>query len=346
MLKKIGVGLKLLPGILKVRLGRPVPLFCQWEVTFRCNMNCVFCPIPQHVHEWQPELNTSESLEMVDQLADIGTKLLNLGGGEPLLRPDLFKIAARAKQRGMHVFVNSNGYLVEENIGKIEPGLFDFFRISVDGTPGFHDRVRKFRGAYNAAFKAVKLLKKKGVGCMINSVVTKDTRPEMLFEMLEKAKGLGIKVSLTPAIHSLPCVENPGREDVGDDLRETLVAIPNFAKVLRAARERFPETVDDPSAYWDLIKKGGLEKYGCRAMDITIGIKPDGRVSFPCTDFPAKAVKGRLKEVYYGKEAKRQRRMQGNYWFCKNCFSRCDAFPTMLLSLAGTLSLLKSWDSL
>ena len=245
----------------------------------------------------------------------------------------------------MIVFVNTNGSLVEKRASEISRENFDFVRVSIDGTREFHDKVRRYSGAFDSAIRAVEIFNKKKISCMINTVVTDFTEAGMMSGLLGKARELGVKVSLTPAIHSLPCIENPQRKDLGKDLKKTLISMQKFLRVLREAQKQYPEVIDDPGAYWKIIEKGGLEKYGCRVMDTAIGIKPDGRLGFPCADFPAKAVAGRtLAEAYYGKEAEKQRRLQGKYWFCENCFSRCGAFPTMLLDAKALLSLAISWS--
>jgi len=342
MVKKIAAGLGILPAIVKVKAGKPIPLFCQWETTFRCNMNCVFCSIPQNSAKWS-ETTTAEALDIIDQLGEMGTKIMNFSGGEPFLRKDFFEMADRAKKNGMIVFVNTNGLLVEENIGGITRERFDFMRISIDGSKELHDRLRKCNGAFDAAFKAVELIKKKGIGCMINTVVTKDTKPGELSELLERAKGIGVKVSLTPAVPFQPCEENEGKAELDEEFENALIDVPGFMALLNEMKRQYPGTVDDLKSYWKILEKGGLEKFGCRVMDIAIGIKPDGRVSFPCTVFPAKMVKGRLKEVFYGEEAERQRRLQGRYSFCQNCFSRCGSFPTLILDFGSLFSMARNW---
>ncbi len=95
----------------------------------------------------------------------------------------------------------------------------------------------------------------------------------------------------------------------------------------------------------DMIRRGGLDKIGCKAMNIAIALKPDGSLVFPCGDFPKKTFKGNLKKIYFSKEAEKQREMQGKYWFCKNCYIRCMGFPSMLLNPKCMLSIAKSYKT-
>ena len=58
--------------------------------------------------------------EVMDDLKRFHVPVLILSGGEPLLRPDIFEVAKRAKQMGFYVGLSSNGTLItEENIEQI-----------------------------------------------------------------------------------------------------------------------------------------------------------------------------------------------------------------------------------
>jgi MoaA/NifB/PqqE/SkfB family radical SAM enzyme len=60
--------------------------------------------------------------------------VLILSGGEPLLRPDIFDIARRAKAMGFYVGLSSNGTLIDKaNIDRIAECDFDYVGVSLDG---------------------------------------------------------------------------------------------------------------------------------------------------------------------------------------------------------------------
>ncbi|MBW2971356.1 radical SAM protein, partial [Candidatus Woesearchaeota archaeon] len=78
MLSKI----KTIKSIVLNHLGKPTPVFCQWEITHSCNMNCAFCPVMKQESPWQPELTKEQALKIVDQLSKLGVTILNITGGE------------------------------------------------------------------------------------------------------------------------------------------------------------------------------------------------------------------------------------------------------------------------
>ena len=92
------------------------PYSCQWEITCRCNLRCVMCYTDcfNHPDAIRQELNTTEILRIMDELAKAGTLELCLTGGEPLARPDFFQLYEHAIRSGFLVTVFSNGTLITE----------------------------------------------------------------------------------------------------------------------------------------------------------------------------------------------------------------------------------------
>ena len=72
-----------------------------WEITMGCNMRCKHCG-SSCAEALPDELNTSEALEVCDQLKDLGLKVITLSGGEPTTRSDWHIIAKRFSILGRH----------------------------------------------------------------------------------------------------------------------------------------------------------------------------------------------------------------------------------------------------
>ncbi len=94
-----------------------VPLSGSFELTYRCNFECVHC-YEQDVRQ-QNELSTERWCELVDQVADLGCLWLTLTGGEALLHPGFEQIYERAVRRGLLVTVFSNGSLLTERVTQL-----------------------------------------------------------------------------------------------------------------------------------------------------------------------------------------------------------------------------------
>jgi len=94
-----------------------LPLSGQFELTYRCNFECVHC-YEQGMRE-QAELSTERWIELVDQVADQGCIWLTLTGGEAVMHPGFEQIYEHAIRRGLLVTVFSNGSLLTERIASL-----------------------------------------------------------------------------------------------------------------------------------------------------------------------------------------------------------------------------------
>ncbi len=135
-----------------------------WNLIRRCNLTCKHCYSISADTHFKGELETDEVYEVMDDLKAFGVPVLILSGGEPLLRPDIFDIAKRAKAMGFYVGLSSNGTLIDEsNIDTIAETGFDYVGISLDGLREVHDQFRQKEGAFDASLHAAKLCKQHGI---------------------------------------------------------------------------------------------------------------------------------------------------------------------------------------
>jgi heme d1 biosynthesis radical SAM protein NirJ len=135
-----------------------------WNLIRRCNLTCKHCYALSADHDYAGELDTAEVFHVMDDLKAFRVPVLILSGGEPLLRPDLFDIAARARSMGFYVGLSSNGTLIDEAMAeRIAAAKFDYVGISLDGIGAVHDRFRRLVGAYARSLAGIKLLGERGV---------------------------------------------------------------------------------------------------------------------------------------------------------------------------------------
>jgi MoaA/NifB/PqqE/SkfB family radical SAM enzyme len=96
----------------------------------RCNLACGYCNEYDSVSDPVP---TEEMFRRVDRLAQLGTGVITISGGEPLLHPDLCLIIARIKQHGMVCTLITNGYLLgPKQIRALNDAKLDRMQISID----------------------------------------------------------------------------------------------------------------------------------------------------------------------------------------------------------------------
>ncbi len=114
----------------------------------RCNLACAYC---NEYDDYSAPVPTAVVIHRINRLADLGTSIVTLSGGEPLLHPDLDTIIAAMRRRGVLVCMITNGYLlVPERIERLNRAGLDHLQISIDNV--MPDEVSK---------KSLKVLDKK-----------------------------------------------------------------------------------------------------------------------------------------------------------------------------------------
>lgn len=163
-----------------------------WETTKGCNLRCRHCrAVPESVRS-SVELTTAEGTRLIDQIADVARPVLVFSGGEPLYRPDIFALAAHARDRGFRIALATNGTLVTSGIARriVETG-FSRVSISLDGAkPATHDGFRGLPGSFEQALRCVRYLRDVNVSVQINSTVARHNVTE-LPDMLHLAVEIG-----------------------------------------------------------------------------------------------------------------------------------------------------------
>lgn len=137
-------------------LTRKAPVYVQYYVTSRCNLRCEQCNVI-YANADRRELKTEEAFQVIDNLAQIGTSVVLLTGGEPFVRADLPKIAGRAISRGMHPRIQTNGLATLERLKEAaEYGVRDI-SISLDSlTPGVQDMLNGgFDNSWSQAIETI-----------------------------------------------------------------------------------------------------------------------------------------------------------------------------------------------
>lgn len=135
-----------------------------WNMGRRCNLHCMHCYADSHDRDYPGELTTEEGRRLLEDLAAFGVPTVLFSGGEPLMRPDLFELAAHARGLGLRCVLSTNGTLITpETARRILDTGFSYVGISFDGIGAAHDKVRGKKGAYEAALGGLRLCRDLGV---------------------------------------------------------------------------------------------------------------------------------------------------------------------------------------
>jgi MoaA/NifB/PqqE/SkfB family radical SAM enzyme len=149
--------LRLAYGLLAKRM-----IHCNLQVTYRCNFKCQICDF------WKPECDKTNELSLDDirrigrELNRLGTLIVSLAGGEPLMRDDLAGIIQILNQTNHFPILITNGWLVDDSRAReIQRAGLQEISVSVDYADSVkHDTLRGQPGAWEQAVRALEFLNK------------------------------------------------------------------------------------------------------------------------------------------------------------------------------------------
>ena len=168
-----------------------------WNLTQRCNLHCAHCYMSAFAGaDTSRELSTGECRRVIDDIAVANPNVfLILTGGEPLLRKDLFDLAACGADKGFTVVLGTNGVLLREPQAKqMRQSGMQGASISLDSTdPSKHDTFRHLPGAWRGAIRATEALRAEGLDFSIHTSIT-SWNVEEIPAMIDLASELGARV--------------------------------------------------------------------------------------------------------------------------------------------------------
>ncbi|MBF0450974.1 MAG: heme b synthase [Candidatus Magnetomorum sp.] len=150
------------------------PRLIAWEITRNCNLSCQHCRASATRGPYTGELDTESCFRLLDQVAELGKPIIILTGGEPLLRNDIFEIAAYGTNKGLRMVMAPNGTLItHENAVKLKEAGIQRISISLDGfDAASHDTFRGVEGAFDGALQGIRHARDVDLPFQINTTVT------------------------------------------------------------------------------------------------------------------------------------------------------------------------------
>ncbi len=273
-----------------------------WEVTRRCNLSCVHCRATAENHVYKNELDTKSCLNLLDDIKKVGKPIIILTGGEPLLRKDIFEIAAYGTAIGLRMVMAPNGTLITEKkaVQMKESGI-KRISISLDGATGEkHDRFRGVQGAFDGAMNGIQMAKNAGIPFQINTTITKTNLNEIP-EILSLAESLGAiahhifllvptgrgKYIIDQAINAADYEKTLNwfydqREKTSLELKATCA--PHYYRILRQRAKKDGKEVSFKTHGLDAVTRGCLAGTGFCFISHTGRVKTCGFLDVTCGD--------------------------------------------------------------
>ncbi len=187
------------PGRLieQFELGLDAPICLTWELTYACNLACVHC-LSSSGRRDRRELSTAECQAVIDTLERMQVFYVNIGGGEPTVRPDFWELVDYATAHHVGVKFSTNGIKIDpEAARRLAASDYVDVQISLDGaTAEVNDAVRG-AGSHATAIRAMQNLKEAGFSGFKLSVVVTRHNVSQLDELKALADAYGAQLRLT-----------------------------------------------------------------------------------------------------------------------------------------------------
>ncbi len=169
-----------------------LPKWIAWETTRRCNLNCIHCRCSSDESAPEGAFTTDKALRLIDDIASFVQPVLVLSGGEPLMRKDIFDLAAYGTSKGFRMCMATNGVLVtDEACRRMKDVGIRMVSLSLDGpNAAIHDDFRRMPGAFEGTVRAAHLFREHGIPFLFNSSFTKRNQP-YIGDTFRLAKDLG-----------------------------------------------------------------------------------------------------------------------------------------------------------
>ena len=256
------------------------------ELTYRCNLDCVFCYNDRSLRG--RTLSLEDYRRLLADLERMGTFQVVLSGGEPLAHPSFFEIAREARRRGFVVRVKSNGHALRGEVAKRLRAEVDPFVVEMSlhgATAATHERQTRVAGSFEALVANVGCAREAGLRLRLNSTLTRWNEGEVE-AMFVLADGLGVPLSFDPEVSV---------RDDGDrsplELSPTPEGLRGLFRVLRERAEAAEAGREGPAR--DAARRRALQPAAdeglpapgdgkhCGAGSSTVAIDPYGNV-YPC----------------------------------------------------------------
>jgi len=308
-----------------------VPVYVVWEITLACNLKCLHCG-SRAGHRRARELSTVECVDVVRQLAELGTREISVIGGEAFVRKDWLEIVRAIRAHGIDCTMQTGGYrLSAAMIEAAAAAGLQGIGVSIDGLEALHDRLRGVPGSYAQALAVLDHCRRIGLTASVNTQITSATMPQLsqLMEVIIAAGARYWQVQLTVAMGN--AVDHA---DILLQPYELATLMPLVAELHARGRERdltlLPGNNIGYFGPYDVLWRGPERGHypGCPAGQNAIGLESDGTLkgcpSLPTHRYGAGNVRDTPIAALWAEHPalrfNRDRGVEDLWGFCRECY--------------------------
>jgi MoaA/NifB/PqqE/SkfB family radical SAM enzyme len=301
------------------------------QILYQCNYRCSICDFWKAPERSPVPISVAQVAVISERLNLLGPQIVSIGGGEPMLHPELLAIV-RALARYHFPVMITNGSRMTGKLARelFEAGLVEI-SVSLDyANPAKHDSQRGCQGAYARAIEALQMLQANRTSpeqrVNMISVLLDDNLPEVE-TLLGICQELGVTYLVTLYSHSRGAKQRRlAVGDISQHLLELRRRHPCFV-ALRGYLGRFSEAV----------AQGGAGP--CYAGQNLCNIDSQGDVSL-CIDRLGDTVGNILNDDMHVIEARLRQCQRANV--CRDCWTSCRGSIEAIRHGSGVLGNL--WD--
>lgn len=325
------------------------PVRVVYEPTIHCNLRCPMCD-RTHKTEFEQHKNgqlpTDIALRFINEIASSGAShILLIGGGEPLMHPDILTYIQCIKEHNLNLHLWTNGTLITEKNAAFLANHCDLITVSLDSPhEDINDQLRGLEGATKRSIKGLKLLREANPNLYIriHSVLSARNIPHL--------------------DDFLPLVDSVGINEVGGALVNPFSFVPDDFLISDDKRIYYDKKIDDfrnellkrkiaLAGYYNAISKNIINEIAkklaepkqhvtpitCLGLWSQATVRPNGDVSVCC--FSYKPILGNLhemsfSEIWHSAKAEKLRELvyKGKYLDepCKGCDLGDSVFTRLL----------------
>ena len=227
--------------------AKKFPLVMMLEPLHACNLTCTGCG---RIREYKSTINEIMTVEQCLAASDeCGAPIVSICGGEPMIYPEIGKLAKGIRDRGRHIILCTNGMFIRKRLHEFKPVSSFFFNVHLDGLERTHDLCVERDGVFREAIEGIKAAKAAGFLVCSNTTIYKETDLNEIADLYSYLDTLGVDGYMLAPAYGYSAVQTTDIFMTREDIRAkfsaavslldkyNLMVSPIYLDFLRGARE-------------------------------------------------------------------------------------------------------------
>jgi hopanoid biosynthesis associated radical SAM protein HpnH len=231
----------------RMRGEEKFPLVMMLEPLHACNLTCTGCG---RIREYKATINEMLTVEQcLAGLEECGAPIVSICGGEPMIYPEIGRLAREILARKKHIYLCTNGMFIRKRLHEFQPTSRFFFNVHLDGLEKTHDLCVERDGVFREAIEGIKAAKAAGFLVCSNTTIYKETDLDEIAELYAYLQTLGVDGYMLSPAYSYAAVQTKdifmSREEIREKFqrasrfleRYNVMTSPIYLEYLRGERE-------------------------------------------------------------------------------------------------------------